>query len=196
MHFQSCRILGAGLSLVLVACGGGVSSEEGARAAYLGLDLAVEKAMNLGFDGFNAATSANIPPQMTTGDESGTMTISGQVDQGASANKGMRLRVELVEYSDETDEEELAITYDTPDAAALPALTLQLRDIPDGTLSGSLVGTFRMTGEIEGDVTLNLTFAGEIEPHPDGGVRRVVGSTTVTGTATSSYGTYQVDLTI
>jgi len=196
MHFERCKIVAAGLSLALVACGGGVSSEEGARAAYLGVDLAVEKAMNLGFDGFNAATSANIPTQTTTGDESGTITISGQVDQGASDNKGMRLLVELVEYSDETDEEELAITYDTPDPAALPALTLQLRSIPDGTLSGTLVGTFRMTGELDGDVTLNLTFAGAIEPHPDGGVRRVVGSTTVIGTATSSYGTYQVDLTI
>lgn len=196
MHFELSKIVIAGLSLSLLACGGGVSSEESARAAYLGLDLAVEKAMNLGFDGFNAASSANIPPQMTTGDESGTMTISGQVDQGASDNKGMRLLVELVEYSDQTDEEELAITYDTPDPAALPRLTLQLRSIPNGTLSGTLTGTFQMTGELAGDVTLDLSFSGAIEAGPDDTVRRVVGSTTVTGTATSGYGTYEVDLTI
>lgn len=180
---------------VAAGCGNQVSSEESARAAYLGLDLAVEKAMILGFDGFNAATSANIDPQSTTGADSGTITVTGQVDQGASANKGMRLNVQLVEYSDAVDSEEIQITYETRDDA-LPALTLQLRNIPSGTLSGTLVGTFHMTGELAGTVTLNLSFSGNIEPDGAGGVRRVPGSTTVTGTATSSYGTYAVDVQI
>ncbi|MBX3250714.1 MAG: hypothetical protein KF901_26280 [Myxococcales bacterium] len=192
--------LSLSLSLLLLsACGkDGVSDEEGARAAYLGLDFAVQKAMQLGFDGFNAASSANIPPQMTTGAATGTMDVTGQVDQGASANKGMRLDVALIDYSDETDPDaEVAITYDTnPDA--LPRLTLQLRSIPNGTMTGTFVGTFSMRGDLEGDVTLNLSFSGAIEQHPsdEALVRRVAGSTTVTGTATSQYGVYAVELTI
>jgi hypothetical protein len=181
------------LAVSALGCGNGISSEEGARAAYLGLDQAVEKAMLLGFDGFNAASSANIDPQSTDGELTGTITVTGQVDQGASDNKGMRLFVELIDYSDQTDPEELQITYDTR-TGALPALNFQLRNIPDGTLTGSLVGNFYMTGELAGEVALNLTFSGRIESDGNGGTRRVPGSTTVTGTATSSYGTYNVNV--
>jgi len=51
--------------------------------------------MQLGFDGFNSASSANIATQTAAGAKSGTLTVTGQVDQGASANKGMRLQVAL-----------------------------------------------------------------------------------------------------
>lgn len=183
--------------LLLGACGGGVDSEEAAEAAYLGLDTAIEKSLRLGFDGFNAASSANIPDQMTTGDVMGTLTVSGQVDQGASANKEMRLMLTMVEYQDiEPSEEDLDVVFDT--AETLPALTLSLRNIPDGTLTGTLLGEFVMTGEIEGTVLLDLTITGEIESDPDapGEVRRVPGTTNVTGTATSDYGTFAVDVTI
>jgi hypothetical protein len=61
----------------------------------------VGKAMDLGFAGFNAATSANISPQKTSGTVKGSLTITGQVDQGASANKGMRLQVKLEDYQDD-----------------------------------------------------------------------------------------------
>ena len=57
---------------------------------------------SLGFAGFNAASSANIPPQMTTGDVAGTLTVTGQVDQGASSNKNMRLVEALVGYQDKS----------------------------------------------------------------------------------------------
>lgn len=52
------------LGLLTLACGGtpAVSSDEQARRAYLGLDKAVGKSMQLGFDGFNSASSANIAP--------------------------------------------------------------------------------------------------------------------------------------
>src|SRR5512135_1360909 len=110
------------LCLVLGACGGSdtVSSDEQARRAYLGLDKSIGKSITLGFDGFNAASSANISPQMTTGDGSpgGTLTISGQVDQGQSANKQMRLYVGMVAYTDgpvkyDTKGDTVKITYDT-----------------------------------------------------------------------------------
>jgi len=174
-----------------------IDSDAAARQAYLGLDEAVGKALALGMDGFNAATSANMPPQMTTGSAAGTMTISGQVDMGSSANKGMRLRLDLVDYRDTRPDGEPQIAYDT-NADAQPALDLSLRGIPDGTLTGTLLGDFHMSGDLTGTVTLNLTFDGAIETDPMDAtrVRRVAGTTHVTGTATSGYGTFAVDVTI
>ena len=198
------RTLGCAISLsallLAASCGSDeVDSEEAARDAYLGIDASIEKSLRLGMDGFNAATSANIPDQMTTGDRQGTLTISGQVDSGASTNKEMRLRMGMVEYSDAPDDAEVVVVYDTSeDTTMQPALDLSLRDIPDGTFTGTLVGSFQMTGDLEGSVDLNLTLSGAIQADPADAtkIQRVVGSTMVTGTATSSYGTYQVDITI
>src|SRR5262245_60070910 len=77
-----------------------LDSNEEARRAYFGLDASIEKSLALGFAGFNAASSANIDAQMGVGDDTGTLVITGQVDQGASANKGMRLFVDMHDYSD------------------------------------------------------------------------------------------------
>src|SRR4051794_36483011 len=92
----------AALFLVLfTACSSDeIDSDEQARRAYLGLDGSVAKSLQLGFDGFNTAHSANIAPQMTTGTKAGALTITGQVDQGSSANKGMRLVVGMTAYND------------------------------------------------------------------------------------------------
>lgn len=190
------------LSLGLTACGDDdISSDEQARRAYLGLDPSVSKALQLGFVGFNAASSANIPPQTTAGAVSGTLLVTGQVDQGSSANKGMRLRIGMTGYSDGEillggDEDPVNITYaSSTDTAAQPELTLQLRDIPGGTFTGTLKGPFQMTGDLEGSVTLDLALTGEIEDDGTGQVRRTPGSTHVTGTATSGDGVYTVDVT-
>ncbi|MCP3144529.1 hypothetical protein [Pyxidicoccus xibeiensis] len=190
------------LSAGLTACGDDeLSSDEQARRAYLGLDESITKSLQLGFAGFNAASSANIPPQSATGDAAGTLIIGGQVDQGSSANKGMRLRVGMAGYSDGEvavggDEDPVNITYaSSTDTATQPELNLQLRNIPNGTFSGTLMGAFQMTGDLEGNVTLNLTMEGEIEDDGTGKVRRKSGSTRVTGTATSGDGTYEVNLT-
>lgn len=181
----------------IVACGPPmVSSEETARRAWLGLDRSVGKSITLGFAGFNAATSANIPSQMTTGDDGGTLTISGKVDQGASANKGMRLEVAMAEYSDGVvsfDGGTVRVVYATTDGA-LPALDLQLKNIPDGTYSGTLVGGYQMSGDLQGAVQLNLSMAGQLENDGTGKVRRKAGSSTITGTATSASGVYQVNV--
>jgi hypothetical protein len=181
------------LSLVLFLCGAchndSVSSDQEAQLAYLGLDPHVDKAIQLGFDGFNSASSANISPQMTTGTLSGTLTVTGQVDQGASANKGMRLVEALVGYSDVKD-----YTYDTTTAME-PALTMQLKMIPTGTLSGTLAGTYTMSGMLEGSVDLSLSFTGQLMAGMGSVVARAPGTTHVTGTATSKYGTYNVDVT-
>lgn len=180
-----------------------VGSEEDARIAYLGVDDVVTKALALGFAGFNAASSANIPAQADSGDESGTIDVTGQVDQGSSDNKGMRLQVALADYSDgpiddpetEDSEEEIAIVYATAEGAPL-ALDLQLRDIPAGTLSGTLVGTVTMEGDLEGDLELSIAFDGTIEDDGAGGTQRVEGSTSVSGTAESANGTFDVDTEI
>lgn len=189
------------LSSLPLGCAG-VDSEDEARLAYLGLDNAIERAIQLGFDGYNAASSATIPPQSDDGDESGQMDVTGKVDQGSSDNKGMRLDVALSEYDDgliddpETDgEEELVVVYDTDDDAPL-LLEMQLKDIPNGTLEGTLVGTVLTDGDIEGEVHLDLAMAAELEPGEGGQqVQRVAGSTRITGTATSEAGEYDVDVT-
>ena len=95
-------ILFGGLAMAAAACGDdGVSSTEDAKNAYLGLDPSIDKAITLGFAGFNSAKSANIDAQTAMGTKSGTLTVTGQVDQGNSANKGMRLLVAMTGYSDD-----------------------------------------------------------------------------------------------
>lgn len=184
------RVICFAFALAPLGCGSsGVSSDEDARAAYQGLDASIDKAITLGFAGFNAASSANIPAQMANGNSKGTMTISGQVDHGASNNKTMNLVEDLAMYSDDGK-----ITYDTTASAALG---MSLKGIPTGTLNGTLNGTFHMTGDQTGDVTLSLTFSGTLQPNSMDAtkVERKPGSTHITGTATSEAGVYQVDVT-
>jgi len=181
------------LGLIIFLCGacgdGAVASDEDAKAAYLGLDAHVDKAITLGFAGFNAATNANIPPQMTTGTATGTLTVSGQVDQGASSNKTMMLTEAMVMYSDDAKH-----TYAT-DAATPPALGMKLNMVPTGTLNGTLIGPYTMSGDLMGKVTLNLTFGGDLQAGANNTVERKPGTTHITGTAASDYGTYTVDVT-
>ena len=181
----------AGLAFLgaFAACGNDVSSTEDAKKAYMGLDPSVDKAITLGFAGFNAASSANIDPQSMDGGVSGSLTVTGQVDQGSSSNKTMRLLEALSNYSDDGK-----VTYST-DSSAQPALTMNLKSIPTGTLDGSLGGSFLMSGGLAGQVSLALTFAGQLEAGADGGVQRKAGTTHITGTATSPAGTYNVDVT-
>jgi hypothetical protein len=176
-----------------------VTSDEEAELAYLGLDRAVSRAMDLGLQGFSLASSANIATQTGSGDVSGTMTVDGQVDQGASANKGLRLDVTVEDYADledldpdDDEEEDLFVEYHSLSPATVD---LQLRGIPDGTLEGTFLGTFGMEGDLEGEVTLDVTISGPLEDDGAGGTRRVVGETVVVGTATNDGdGRYEIDV--
>ena len=184
----------------------GIDSDEEARRAYFGLDGSIEKSLTLGFAGFNAAQSANIAPQMGVGDAGGTLTITGQVDQGTSDNKGMRLYVGMVDYTEgeisiltaDGDEEIVVnLTYNTSaDVTLQPYLNLTLRNVPDGDFTGTLAGVYTMSGDIEGDAELDLTFSGKLMSDGVGGTVRVPLMTTVTGTAKSGDGTYDVNITL
>src|SRR5687767_10693034 len=193
---EGAAVLTTVLCIFLSACGGdddsdaAVKSTADAERAYLGLDASVDKALQLGFDGFNAASSANIDPQTANGEESGTLTVSGQVDQGSSDNKTMHLTEALDSYSDDGK-----IQYST-NPAALPSIELKLSKIPDGTLDGTLSGSFGMSGELMGSVTLSLTIEAALQPDPadDTKVQREPGTTHVTGTATSGGDSYTVDI--
>jgi hypothetical protein len=191
--------------LGLAACGSDdIDSDEEARRAYLGLDESIGKSLTQGFIGFNAASSANLPLDCCNdvGLDSGTLVITGQVDQGSSDNKGMRLRIAMVDYNDgvftvDGDDKEIDITYNTdPNVELQPLLTLTLRNFPNGTLDGTLLGDYQMSGDIEGTATLNLTFAGTIMDDGTGKVVRTPGTTHVTGTAVSGDGTFDVDVTL
>lgn len=203
--------LASALLVFAVGCGSDdVDSDEEARRAYLGLDKSIEKALNLGFAGFNAATNANIPDQMTTGDTGGTLLISGQVDKGNSTNKNMRLNVGMVDYDDgdveiNDDGDTIHIVYDTnTDKTMQPYLELKFANFPDGTMSGSLTsntnmtGVYTLDGDIIGDLTLNLTISGPTMAGPNAGeVLRVPDMTMVTGTATNADGgVYDITLTL
>ncbi|MBP8809971.1 MAG: hypothetical protein KBG48_34435 [Kofleriaceae bacterium] len=196
------RIAWSIVALSLIACSEeGIDSDEEARRAYLGLDTSIGKCLTLGFAGFNTASSANIDPQTAPGDAAGTLTINGQVDQGASTNKGMRLRVFMLAYDDGPfpvgeDDETISIVYDTASTPELqPALQLQLRDIPSGTFTGSLNGFYAVNGGVDGEIVLNLTMTGNLQA-AGAGTERMPGSTQVTGTVTSGNGVYQVALTL
>jgi len=192
------RVVSLTTLALLCACGpSGINSEHDAEQAYLGLDRMVDKAISLGFDGYNTASSANIDPQLADGELSGTLTVDGQVDQGNSNNKGMRLTVALDEYADEMLEgeagEELEVSYAT-DSSQLPELEVQLRDLPDGTMAGSLIGEFGMAGDLEGNVLLSLDIIGEVDDDGAGGIQRTEGTVAVSGSATTPYGVYTVDV--
>lgn len=177
-------------ALALAGCGDGVGSDEDAERAYVGLDKSIDKAIQLGFDGFNAASSANIDPQTTGGDKTGTLTVDGKVDQGSSDNKTMSLNEKMTDYSDDG-----VITYNT--LGALPVIDLKLSKVPTGTVDGTLSGEFTMTGELEGPVKLTLSIAGQLQPSAADPmkVERKPGTTRITGVATSDYGDYNVDVT-
>jgi hypothetical protein len=191
--------------LGLAACSSDeLDSDAEAERAYLGLDDSIGKAMTLGFAGFNAATNANIPDQNGVGTVKGTLLISGQVDAGASSNKEMRLRIGMVGYSDgkvtvDGDDKEINITYDTAantDRTLQPELDLSLHNFPNGTLTGSLIGDYTMTGDIKGTATLNLTISGTIMDDGTGKTVRTPGTTHITGTAVSGDGMFNVDVTL
>jgi len=181
------------LSLVFIVaaagCTNSVHSDADAQKAYLGLDASIDKAINLGFDGFNAASSANIPTQMTTGTKTGTLVVDGHVDQGSSSNKTMNLNTTYTMYSDDGK-----VTYDTM-ATAPPLLSMGLKNFPDGTVTGNFDGVFTMSGDLHNSVTLTLAFSGNTMAGPNNTVIRVAGTTHITGTAVSDYGTYNVDVT-
>ncbi|MCA9718867.1 MAG: hypothetical protein H6713_03445 [Myxococcales bacterium] len=170
--------------------GGGLSNELDAERAYLGLDEAVDRAIKLGFDGFNAATNANIPDQSEGGALQGTMVVGGQVDQGNSNNKEMRLLVELTDYSDVVVENDYNIIYNGGPAN----LDMSLKGLPNAELTGTFVGTFTMDGDLVGPVELNLEIVGMTED-AGGIIQRAPGTTRIFGTATSDFGVFDVDVT-
>jgi hypothetical protein len=197
-----------GFALTAIGCSDDeIDSDEQARRAYLAMDKSIQKSVDLGFAGFNAASSANIEPQMATAISAGTLTVSGQVDQGASANKGMRLNVGMVGYDDgeveyNSDHDTVHIIFDTSTVVTeQPYLSLQLKSIPavgttdlgmlEGTLTSNttMTGVYTLSGDIEGTLTLNLTITGPISAGTTAGTAiRVPGMTTVVGTATNSDG--------
>lgn len=186
--------LAAVTALSLSACKdrGEVDNEEAARAAYLGLDRGIDRALKLGFDGYNAASNANIPEQSEPGDLSGMMVVGGQVDAGASNNKEMRLTVTVQDgYADDAVEE-LDIAYNGGPAA----LDISMQGLPDASLTGTLSGSFVMSGDLAGNIALDLAITGTTEEAPDGTIRRKAGTIRVVGTATSDYGVYGVDLSL
>src|SRR2546429_1114911 len=127
------RLIGVVLTVSTAAsCGSSnsINSDEQARRAYLGLDKSVSKCLALGFQGYNAATNANIPTEMATGDATGTMSVSGHVDQGNPSQVSMGLSIDMTIYSDgrfvvDDKGNTITVTYAT-NSASPPSLSLKL----------------------------------------------------------------------
>jgi hypothetical protein len=163
------------------------------------MDLSIDKAIQLGLKGFNDASNANIPTETASGDVAGTLVVSGHVDQGASSNKTMNLLTAFTGYEDAPqlpqDGGALHVFYDG--VATSTTLSMKLMGIPNGTFTGSLNQTLQLSGDLVGSVTLSLSFSGDLEsvPGAPSQVERKPGTTHITGTATSPYGTFTVDVT-
>jgi hypothetical protein len=200
------------IAVSAAACGGddAVNSDEAARRAYLCLDKSISKTIDLGFAGYMDANSANIAPQNGTGDKAGTITVGGQVDQGSSANKGMRLNVGMVGYDDgdveyNDNHDKVHVVFDTSTTVTdQPYTAMMLKGIPTGTYAGtltsnaSMTGVYQLSGDLTGTLTLNLTITGMLTTGTNGAITaRAPGTTTVTGTATNSDGgVYNIMITI
>ena len=191
--------------LTVAACSSDdtVNSNEQARRAYLGLDKSISKSLTLGFAGYNAATNANIPPQMVAGDKAGMLNITGKVDQGNCAQLGMTLDVGMVGYSDgpvpiDNNNHTVTITYDTStDTTMQPVLSLKMNASSGNSITGTLMGDYKMSGDIKGTVTLDVTITGTFMGTCTADLARVAGSTTISGTAVnSSGGMYEINVTI
>ncbi len=177
-----------------------VDSDEQARRAYLGLDKSISKSLDLGFQGYDAATSANIAQQTTTGDDGGMLAINGKVDQGNPSQATMSLEVGMTSYTDgkivvDNNGDTISVTYDTStDVTAQPSLGLKLNASAGDTLDGTLMGDYTMSGDLGGTVTLDVTISGTFTGTGTT-VERVAGSTTVMGTVVnSSGGMYSIDV--
>jgi hypothetical protein len=199
------------LTLFAIGCSDDeIDSDEAARRAYLCLDKSISKSIDLGFSGYTDASSANIAPHTANGDAAGTLTVGGQVDQGVSNNKGMRLTIGMVGYDDgpveyNSDHDKVHVVFDTSTTTTdQPYLDLMLKMIPTGTVDGMLtantnmMGVYTLSGDIKGTLTLSLTISGHLMAGTGGAITaRVPGMTTVTGTATNSDGgVYNIMITI
>ncbi len=178
-----------------------VDSTTQARRAYLGLDQSISKSLQLAFQGYDAATNANIPAQMTAGAKTGMLVIGGKVDSGTCSQLSMSLDVGMTNYSDgpfKDGSTTLNVTYATStDTTMQPVLGIKLNGSAGNTISATLVGDYTMTGDLKGTVTLDLMINGTYSGTCPNAVMRVAGSTTVTGTAVnSSGGMYTVNVTI
>lgn len=194
-------LLIAAAALPTFGCGGpkdAVADEESARRAYLGLDRAIDRMIDLGFAGFSAADSANIPEQSEMGDLSGLMVITGKVDQGASNNKNMTLSVVLSgDYSDAVPEDDVEDPVDVVYNGGPGTLQVSFKGLPNATMeNSSYKGTYDMTGDLAGVVTLDLVITGMTEEDASGAIVRKPGTIHVVGTATSDYGVFNVDVAL
>ena len=178
-------------SVAVSGCSGTVDDAEAAEVAYLGLDQAVDRAIKLGFEGYNAANSANIPEQEDLGIGGGTMVVGGKVDQGNSDNKNMDLEVTLTSYTDGLVRGDFDIVYNGGPAI----LDLSLKGLPEAELTGTFQGSFLMDGDLAGAIELDLSITGMTQDS-GGTIVRAPGTIRVTGSATSDYGVFPVDVSL
>lgn len=178
------------LPLLLTCAGCTLSPEEAVKQAYLGLDSSLDKTLGLAFTGFNESKDTDVPQQTAHGAWTGSMAILGTVEKTGTTDATLKLVEGMKEYCDDGKH-----TYDTT-SSNLPVLQLELKNMPIGTFTGSLTGEFTASDGVAGQVVLDLTFEGVVEPISGGTkVAPKSGATHITGTTTLNSATYDVDKT-
>jgi hypothetical protein len=137
-------------ALVLAHCGGkdgAVDDPVSAQLSYLGLDRAIDRAIDLGFDGFNAATAPTSRSRWTAA----SSRVNGRQWQGRSGRVDQQEYVAHFTLSDD---------YSTP-CSRVSAGRVQrgpaLLDLSfkgcERDFTGTLQGSFAMTGDLTDGVT-------------------------------------------
>ena len=183
----SASLMGAAL--------GGCDDSTGNEAidAYEGIDPALDRMLQLGFVGFNAASGDTLPEQLATGAASGSMVVNGKVSVGNAVDRDLRLTTLITNYSDgPAGPDALAINYN---ATAVIIAEMTMTGLPDATLTGTITGTIGMSGELTGTLTLDLTITGQTEEDANGDVQIKTGTLHLSGSASSQNGLHTVDVT-
>jgi len=97
----------------------------------------------------------------------------------------------LATYSDD------GVDAPSPPLPSPTGFTARTRGRRPGATTPTVVDDASMTGDLQGSVTLNLTFTGQLQANANDPkiVERKPGTTHITGTATSGSATYSVDVT-
>lgn len=127
-----------------------------------------------------AAQGANIPEIVFPGFVSGSAAIGGTVAQSSGENQNLSLFVGLTNYAD-TD----ALSFETDNTSESSKLQfdLNVQNQPaDNGMSGTLVGTLTVDGDLEGTGVFDLDLASELaddDAQPDIICTHVTGSVAV-----------------
>lgn len=184
-------------TMVAYGCSGGdkkknVDSEEGVQIMYDSFQPTILRITTNGLAAKGTAgTGANIPEIFFPGLVQGSGAITGTVANSNSGNENLSLEVRLDDYSDTGD---VTFQTDNTSAATLLQFDLNVQNQPaDNGMSGTIVGTLTLDGDVEGTGVFDLALASDLDD--DDGNPAII-CTHVTGTVTAEGDDLDVDFVL